>query len=103
MYSPIATDIHAASDLHRKQGPDETLQEYIPNFTYLIGKAMGVDTGNITNEMMIFLFIKNLYNKDIRRLVAGAEVINIIADTFKLAHSSLLKLQKYECLVFNEE
>ena len=32
VYSPIATEVHTASDLHRKQRPDETLQECIQNF-----------------------------------------------------------------------
>ena len=31
--SSIATEVHAASDLHCKQRPDQTLQEYIKNFT----------------------------------------------------------------------
>ena len=72
VYSPIATEVHAASNLHRKQWPDGTLQEYIQNFTDLTEKAMGVDPSNFTNRVIMFLFIKNLYNKDIRRRVAGA-------------------------------
>ena len=55
-----------ASDLHHKQRPDETLQEYIQNFTDLTEKAMGIDPGKITKHVIIFLFTKNLYNKDIR-------------------------------------
>ena len=50
VYSPIATEVHAASDLHRKQWPAETLQEYIQNFTDLTEKAVGVDPANITNN-----------------------------------------------------
>ena len=57
---------------------------------------MGVDPANIPNRVIIFLFIKNLYNKDIRRRVAGAKIINTLADAFKLGHHSLLKLKKYE-------
>ena len=56
VYSPIATEVHMAGDLHRKQ-PDETLQECIQNFTDLTEKAMGVDLANITNSLIIFLFI----------------------------------------------
>ena len=44
---------------------------------------MGVDTANIINRLIIFLFIKNLYNKDIRRRLASVEVINTVADAFK--------------------
>ena len=29
-------------------------------------KAMGIEPANITNHVIIFLFIKNVYNKDIR-------------------------------------
>ena len=51
--------------------------------------------------VIIFLFIKNLYNKEIRR-VANAKVIDTLTDIFKLAHYGLLKLKKYESLVYNE-
>ena len=67
VYSPIAMEVHTASKLHHKWRPDETLHEYIQNFTDLTEKAMGTDPSNITNRVIIFLFIKNLYNKDIRR------------------------------------
>ena len=65
MYPPIATEVHAAGDLNYKQRPHDTLQEYIPNFTYLMEKALGTDPANSMNRVIIFLFIKNLYNKDI--------------------------------------
>ena len=55
---------------------------------------MGVDTANITNRLIIFLFIKKVYNCDIQKCIAGAKAINTIADAFKLAHQSLLKLKK---------
>ena len=67
VYSPIATEVHTASDLYCKQKPDKILQEYIQNFTNITEKAMGIDPANITNTVIIFLFIKNLYNKDRRR------------------------------------
>ena len=59
MYSPIATEVHGASNLHHKQRPDETLQEYIQSFTDLTEKAMGADPANITNRVTIFLFVEN--------------------------------------------
>ena len=73
------------------------------NFTDLTEKAMGVDPANITNTVIIFLSIQNLYTKDISRRVASAKVINTQADAFKLVHHSLLKLKKYEGLVYKEE
>ena len=65
VYYPIAMEAHAASGLHWKQRPDETLQEYIQSFTNLTGKAMWIDPANITNHEIIFLFRKTLYKKDI--------------------------------------
>ena len=53
--------------------------------------------------MIIFLFIKNLYNKDTRWWIAVAKTINTLAVTFKFAHQSLLKLKKYERLIYNDE
>ena len=50
---PITTDVHAASDFHRKQ-PDETLQEYIYNFTDL-KKAVDPEPANITNSHNLFI------------------------------------------------
>ena len=38
-YSPTVTEVHAASDLHGKQWPEKTLQEYIQNFTDLTEKG----------------------------------------------------------------
>ena len=58
-------DLHAASNLHPKQRPDKTLQEYIQNVTNLKEKVLGTDPANITNRIIIFLFVTNLYNKGI--------------------------------------
>ena len=64
---------------------------------------MGVDPANIIKRIIIFLFIKNLYHLDIQQCIAGAKSINTLADIFKLAHQSLLKIKKNECLLHNEE
>ena len=40
------------------------MQEYIKNFTDLTEKVMGTDPANISNRIIIFLFIKNLYNHE---------------------------------------
>ena len=96
-------EVHVAGNLHRKQWPDETFQEYIQNFTDLTEKAMGVHPASITNRVIIFLFIKNLYNWDISWYIAGAKVINTLADAFKVAHQSLLKLKKYKGLLYIDE
>ena len=103
VYSPITTEVHAASDLHRKQWPDETFQKYIHDYTDLTEKTIRVDLANITKRVIIFLFIKNLCNKDIRRRVTSKKVINTLAGAFRLAHHSLLELKKYEGLICSEE
>ena len=43
----------------------KTLEEYIQNCTDLMEKVIGVDPTN-TNWVIIFLFMRNLYNKDMR-------------------------------------
>ena len=53
--------------------------------------------------MIIFLFVKNLYNEDIQRWVTGAKTINTLADAFRLAHHSLLNLKMYEGQIYNED
>ena len=63
VYSYIAIEVHTTSDLHDKQRPDETLQEYIQNFTDLTEKAVETDPANITSRVVIFLFIKNYITK----------------------------------------
>ena len=48
------------------------------------------------NKAIITFFIKNLFNRDIRRRVAGAKNIRTLADAFKSAQHNLLKLKQYE-------
>ena len=96
-------EVHTASDLHRKLCPDEILQEYIQNFTDLTEEAKAVNLANIMNRVIIILFIKNLYNCNIQKCIAGAKTINTLVDAFKLAHQSVLKFKKYEGLLFNKE
>ena len=97
----MVIEVHVVSDLHWKQRPDETWQEYI-HFTNLTEKAMGINPANITNCVIILFFIKNVYNKDIRQWVAGAKTISPLADAFRLAHHSLLNLKKYKGLTYHD-
>ena len=73
--------------VHQKQSPDETLQEYIQNFTDLTEKAMGIDSANITNHVIDIFLSKTCTVK--HQIMSGW-------DAFRLAHHSLLKLKKYE-------
>ena len=49
VYSSIATEVHAASNLHRKQQLHDIFQDYIKNYRLNRKKNMGVDPANITN------------------------------------------------------
>ena len=99
VYSLVATNIHAATDLLRKQHPNESLQDYIAYWNEMCHSSMKCDPVNINNKLVIVLFIKNLYNKDIRCRIAGAKNVNTLLDAFKMAQWNLLKLRKYEGLV----
>ena len=66
VYSLVATDVHAARDLLRKWHPDELLQDCIAYWTETCHRSMKHDLMNIDNKLVVILFIKNLYNKDIR-------------------------------------
>ena len=66
-------------------------------------KSMKCDPSNIDNKLVIVLFIKNLYNKDIRHRVAGAKNVYTLLDGFKTAQWSMFKLKKYECLVSEDD
>ena len=103
VYYTILTEVHATNDLHREHQHNETLQEYIQNFIDLTENAMDAHPFNITNRVIIFLFSKHHYTHDIQKYIADAKPINTLADTGKLAHQSLLKLKKYEGLLYNEE
>ena len=54
-------------------------------------------------KLVIVLLIKNIYNKEIHRRVAGAKNINTLLVAFKSTLMNLLKLKKYEGLVSDDE
>ena len=85
VYSFVATDVHAATDLLRKQHADESLQDYIAYWTKMCHRSMKYHPTSIDNKLVIVLFIKNLYNKDISHRVAGAKNVNTLLDAFKTA------------------
>ena len=103
VYSLVATDVHAATDLLRKQLADQSLQDYFAYRTEMCHRSMEYDLMNIDNKLVIILFIKNHYNKDIRQRVAGAKTVNTLLDTFKMAPWDLLKLKKYKGLVSEDD
>ena len=100
-YSLVPTAEHASAMLCRKQKKDEPLVDYILRFTEHSYKTNGVDAVEEENKAIIMFFIKNLFNRDIRRRVAGAKNIRTLANAFKSAQHNLLKLKRYEGLNYN--
>ena len=100
-YSLVPTTEHASAMLCRKQKKDEPLVDYILRFAEHSYKTNGVDAVEEENKAIIMFFIKNLFNRDIRRRVAGAKNIRTLADAFKSAQHNLLKLKRYEGLNYD--
>ena len=63
VYSMVAMEYHAATDLLRKQRPSESLQDYIVYWMEMCYCIMKIDPSMINNKLVIVLFIKNMYNK----------------------------------------
>ena len=95
MHLMVATKYNTATDLLRKQRPNESLQDYIANWTEMCHCSMKIDQSMINHKLVIVLFVKNMYNKEILSGVPGAKSINTLLDAFKSAQMNLLKLKKY--------
>ena len=100
-YSLVPTAEHTSVMLCRKQKKDEPLVDYILRFAEHSYKTNGVDAVEEENKAIITFFIKNLFNRDIRRRVARAKNIRTLADAFRSAQHNLLKLKKYEGLNYD--
>ena len=74
---------------------------YIHQFAKHSYKTNGVDAAEEENKAIITFFIKNLFNKAIRRGIAGAKNIRTLADAFKSVQHNLLKLKRYEGLHYD--
>ena len=100
-YSLVPTVEHAGAMLCCKQKKDEPLVDYILRFAEHSYKTNSVDAVKEENKVIITFFIKNLFNRDIRRRVAGTKNIRTLADAFKSAQHNLLKLKWYEGLNYD--
>ena len=99
----VAMDYHAATDLLRNQRPNESFQDYITYLTEMCHHSMKMYPSTIHNKIVLVLFVKNMYNKELHRRVTGAKNINTLLDAFKSAQMNLPKLKKYEGLVSDDE
>ena len=66
--------MHAATRIHLcPYATIEALQEYIQRFTDLVIQATGTDLTAMTCQVTTDLFIRHLFNKEIKKQVAGAK------------------------------
>ena len=65
VYSMVAMDYHTTTDLLRKQRPIESLQDYITYWMEMCQCSMKMDPSAINNKLVILLFFKNMYMKEI--------------------------------------
>ena len=89
-YSKLATDVHASTDLNQnKQKRHEPLEDFIERFYQNYKRATGEDPAHTRNPHIINTFIRNLYNRDIRKRVSGTLPVDLQA-----AFNSAIKIQR---------
>ena len=77
-YSKLATDVHASTDLNQnKQKCHEPLEDFIERFYQNYKRATGEDPAHTRNPHIINTFIRNLYNRDIRKRVSGTLPVDL--------------------------
>ena len=93
VYSVVAMEYHATTNLLRKQRPNESLQDYIVYWMEMCHGNMKMGSSTINNKLVIVLFVKNMYSKEICRRVAGAKNINTLLNALKSVQVNSLKLK----------
>ena len=89
-YAKLATEVHASTDLNQnKQKRHEPLEDYIERFYQNYRRATGEDPARTRNLHVINTFIRNLYNKDIRKRVSNAP-----SSDLQTAFNSAIKIQR---------
>ena len=90
MYSKLATDVHASTDLNQnKQKRHEPLEDFIERFYQNYKRATGEDPARTRNPHVINTFVRNLYNRDICKRVSGNQLVDLQA-----AFNSAIKIQR---------
>ena len=54
----------------KAQWPDESLQEYIYQFSELVKMVTGLELQQVTDPLKIIIFNKHLFNREIKKSVA---------------------------------
>ena len=89
-YSKLATDVHALTDLNQnKQKRHEPLEDFIEWFYQNYKQATGEDPARTRNPHVINTFVRNLYNRDIRKCLSGNQLVDLQA-----AFNSAIKIQR---------
>ena len=95
-YAKLATDVHASTDLNQnKQKRHEPLEDYIERFYQSYKRATGEDPARTRNLHVINTFVRNLYNKDIRKRVSNTPSADL-QTAFNAAIKVQRKLKRYE-------
>ena len=102
-FSPVATKMYAATHIHSMpQAANETLQENIQRFTYLLIQTTVTNPTTAVFQVTIILFIRHLFNKEIKMQVARAKAIQILRYGITLAGEAEIKLKKCPGLNSND-
>ena len=72
VYLMVAMDYHTAMTYGENKDPMSHLQDYIAYWTEMCQLSMKRDPSTTNNKLVIILFVKNIYDKEIHRRVAGA-------------------------------
>ena len=79
-YSKLVTDVHASTNLNQnKQKRHEPLEDFIEQFYQNYKQATGEDPARTRNPHVINTFVRNLYNRDIRKRVSGNQLVDLQA------------------------
>ena len=77
--SPETTKVYATTQIHyRVQAANETLLVYIQRFTDLVIHATGAHPTSVMCQVTIIPFIRHLFNKEIKKQVAGTKNIQTL-------------------------
>ena len=89
-YSKLATEVHALTDLNQNhQKCHEPLEDFIERFYQNYKRATGEDPARARNPHIINTFVRNLYNRDIRKRISGTQLADL-----QLAFNSAIKIQR---------
>ena len=90
-YTKLAANVHASTHLNlNKQKRHAPLKDYIERFYQSYKRATnGEDPGQTRNPHIINTFVRNLYNRDIRKRISGTQLVDL-----QSAFSTAVKIQR---------